>query len=89
MNKEKRQLYLKQLCLVRTHDRTPSKEKIIELRCEQCNNLLMNYYESGYDYIIVFQGIAIKCSRCKRIMNLKKYTEGMIKHKLDGSVFRL
>ena len=82
MNKEKRQLYLKQLCLVRTHDRTPSKEKIIELRCEQCNKLLMNYYES-------FQGIAIKCSRCKRIMNLKKYTEGMIKHKLDGSVFRL
>ena len=65
------------------------KEKIIELRCEQCNKLLMNYYESGYDSIIVFQGIAIKCSRCKRIMNLKKYTEGMIKHNLDGSVFRL
>lgn len=89
MNREKRQLYLKQLCLIRTHDRTLSKKKIIELRCEQCNKLLMNYYESGYDSIIVFQGIAIKCSRCKRIMNLKKYTEGMIKHNLDGSVFRL
>ena len=51
----------------------------IELHCRECNMRLMDYMVSGNDDNIVLQGIVIKCPRCKRVMILKRYTEGMLK----------
>ena len=38
----------------------------------------MDYMVQEDDNAIVMQGIMIKCDRCKRVINLKKYTQRMI-----------
>ncbi len=50
---------------------------------------MMDYTLCQDDDRIVLQGITIKCSRCKRVMMLKKYTEGMIRKRADKGVFRI
>ena len=49
----------------------------------------MDYTLCQDDGRIVLQGITIKCNRCKRVMMLKKYTEGMIRKRADEGVFRI
>ena len=63
--------------------------KIIEIRCKKCNKLMMNYYLSGDDSMIALQNIGIKCDRCKRVMILKKYSEGMMKEHSENGTFRI
>lgn len=53
--------------------------EIIELRCKQCKQRLMDYMVTGNDEAVVLQNITLKCWRCKRALMLKKYTEGMQK----------
>ena len=50
---------------------------------------MMDYTLCQDDDRIVLQGITIKCNRCKRVMMLKKYTEGMIRKRADKGVFRI
>ena len=50
---------------------------------------MMDYTLCQDDDRIVLQGITIKCNRCKRVMMLKKYTEGMIRKRVDKGVFRI
>ena len=50
---------------------------------------MMDYTLCQDDDRIVLQGITIKCNRCKRVMMLKKYTEGMIRKRSDKGVFRI
>ena len=50
---------------------------------------MMDYTLVHDDERIVLQGITIKCSRCKRVMILKKYTEGMIRAHAEKGVFRI
>ena len=54
------------------------KIQIIEFRCKKCNRRIMDYMVQEDDNAIVMQGIMIKCDRCKRVINLKKYTQRMI-----------
>ena len=55
-----------------------NKENVIEIRCKKCNKLMMEYFVCGDDSAVALQNIGIKCDRCKRVMILKKYSEGMI-----------
>ena len=56
----------------------------VQLHCRECNARMMDY-----TLCQDLQGITIKCSRCKRVMMLKKYTEGMIRKRADKGVFRI
>ncbi len=49
---------------------------VIEIRCKKCNKLMMEYFVCGDDSAVALQNIGIKCDRCKRVMILKKYSEG-------------
>ena len=49
----------------------------VQLHCRECNARMMDYTLCQDDDRIVLQGITIKCNRCKRVMMLKKYTEGI------------
>ena len=57
----------------------------IQLRCKECKQRLMDYTFVGEDDRIVLQNITMKCCRCKRVLMLKKYTEGMLRqHSVNG-----
>lgn len=59
---------------------------MIELRCKQCKQRLMDYTLTNNDETIVLQNLTFKCWRCKRVMMLKKYTEGMLRlHSVNGT----
>ena len=55
-----------------------NKGNVIEIRCKKCNKLMMEYFVCGDDSAVALQNIGIKCDRCKRVMILKKYSEGMM-----------
>ena len=61
----------------------------MEKNWSECNARMMDYTLCQDDDRIVLQGITIKCNRCKRVMMLKKYTEGMIRKRADKGVFRI
>ena len=66
------------------------KEKdYIELHCKECNMRMMDYTLSYNDELVVLQGITMKCHRCKRVMMLKKYTEGILRTRARNGVFRI
>lgn len=50
----------------------------IELHCKECNQRFFDYIVTGNNETIVLQGISLKCARCKRVLVLKKYTEGIL-----------
>ena len=52
-----------------------NKGNVIEIRCNKCNKLMMEYFVCGDDSAVALQNIGIKCDRCKRVMILKKYSE--------------
>ena len=66
-----------------------NKENVIEIRCKKCNKIMMEYFVCGDDSAVALQNIGIKCDRCKRVMILKKYSEGMMKHNLEREAFRI
>ena len=66
-----------------------NRDKVIEIRCKKCNKLMMEYFMSGDDAAVVLQNIGIKCDRCKRVMILKKYSEGMMKEHSENGIFRI
>ena len=71
-------------------ERTESnKENVIEIRCKKCNKLMMEYFVCGDDSAVALQNIGIKCDRCKRVMILKKYSEGMMKEHSENGTFRI
>ena len=55
----------------------------IELRCSKCNMKLMDYMIQNDDTACALNGVSLKCSRCKRVIMLMKYTEAVIR---QGSV---
>ena len=55
----------------------------IELRCSKCNMKLMDYMVQNDDTACALNGVSLKCSRCKRVIMLMKYTEAVIRR---GSV---
>ncbi|MBO5088805.1 MAG: hypothetical protein J6C01_09025 [Lachnospiraceae bacterium] len=63
--------------------------EIIELRCKQCKQRLMDYMVTGNDEAVVLQNITLKCWRCKRVLMLKKYTEGMIRMNSVKHTYRI
>lgn len=65
------------------------EKKNIQLHCKKCNQRLMDYTVHHNENAIVIQGITIKCSRCKRVLILKKYTEGMLKNCACDNVFKV
>ena len=53
----------------------------IEVQWKECNQRFFDYMVTGNNETIVLQGISLKCARCKRVLVLKKYTEGiLLKH---------
>lgn len=61
----------------------------IELRCRKCNKYIMNYTLTGDDSAVVLQNIEIKCDRCKRIMRLMKYTEGVLRLQAKDGILKI
>lgn len=66
-----------------------NNKDVIEIRCRQCKKLMMNYHVCGDDSAVALQGIGVKCDRCKRVMILKKYTEGILISRLTDGAFRI
>lgn len=63
-----------------------NKDGIVELRCKKCNKHFMDYIIQNDDTAVVMQSISIKCERCKRVMVLKRYTEGfLLSHSKKGA----
>lgn len=54
----------------------------IEFRCKACNNRL-------FDYISGDMHIEMKCTRCKRVMVLKNYTEILIRKEAIKGALRI
>ena len=50
---------------------------------------MMEYFACGDDSAVALQNIGIKCDRCKRVMILKKYSEGMMKEHSENGTFRI
>lgn len=66
------------------------KEKnYIELHCRQCNQRLMDYILCYKDETTVLQGITLKCTRCKQVLMVKKYTEGILREYARNGVFKI
>lgn len=65
------------------------ENEIIELRCKQCRQRLMDYTLTNNDETIVLQNLTFKCWRCKRVMMLKKYTEGMLRLYSVNGTYRI
>lgn len=65
------------------------ENEIIELRCKQCKQRLMDYTLTDKDETIVLQHITMKCCRCKRVMILKKHTEGMLRVHAVNNTYRI
>lgn len=65
------------------------QNSIIEIRCRKCNKLIMKYFVCGDDSFVALQNVGIKCDRCKRVMILKKCSEGLIKNHLDNGSFKI
>ena len=66
--------------------------KQIEFYCKKCKkSLKMAYVLMGNDEALVLPGMIIRChiNRCTRVMEMKKYTEGMLIARADkeGKVF--
>ena len=61
----------------------------IELHCKQCNMRMMDYTLCYNDELVVLQGITMKCHRCKRVMMLKKYSEGFLRKHARNGMFRI
>ncbi len=57
------------------------REKI-EFRCKTCNNRL-------FDYVSGNMHIEMKCTRCKRVMILKSYTEKIIRNEAIKGIFKI
>ena len=51
--------------------------------------LMMEYFVCSDDSAVALQNIGIKCDRCKRVMILKKYSEGMMKEHSENGTFRI
>ena len=51
----------------------------IELRCSKCNMKLMDYMVQNDDTACALNGVSLKCSRCKRVIMLMRYTEAVIR----------
>ena len=49
----------------------------------------MEYFVCGDDSAVALQNIGIKCDRCKRVMILKKYSEGMMKEHSEDGILRI
>ena len=61
----------------------------IQFYCKTCKKSLRTTYTvSGDGNTFILENITIKCSCCKRIMRLKKYTEKMlIESSVDGKFY--
>lgn len=59
----------------------------IKICCKQCGRQLMCYTLQQDDNAIAVQNMEIKCTRCTRVMTLKKYTEGMISNRSKNGKF--
>ena len=51
--------------------------------------MCMKYFVCGDDSAVALQNIGIKCDRCKRVMILKKYSEGMMKENSEDGILRI
>ena len=55
------------------------KTDSIEIRCCKCNMKLMEYTLQHDDDALAINGMSFKCSRCRRVITLMKYTEAIMK----------
>ena len=76
-------------CMDKERTDLEKRKNRIEIHCRKCNQRLMDYTLSEKDETIVLQGITIKCTRCKRMLVMKKYTEGVLRKDSRDAVFRM
>lgn len=63
-------------------------DKII-FRCKthNCDHRFMDYYITGKDVDLHLEAFELKCTKCKRVLRLKKYTENMIIANSKNGIF--
>lgn len=63
----------------------------IEIRCKnsRCNKMFMNYYVTGNNVDLNLGGFELKCEKCKRVLQLKNYTEAMLIEHSENGVFQV
>lgn len=59
-----------------------STDNRIVIRCRKCNQRM-------FDYVSGDMHIEMKCSRCKRVMVMKNYTEGFLRAKAKNGEYRI
>lgn len=58
--------------------------RIVEFYCKKCKGSMhMSYGMTGDKNRQVMDGMIIKCARCKKVIIMKKCTEGMIERNTD------
>lgn len=64
--------------------------QLVDFYCKRCKcSTKVSYALSGDSDTPVLNGVVIKCHTCKRVMVMKKYTEGMVVAQVgkDGKIF--
>ena len=66
--------------------------KLKEIHCKQCKKHFFDYmveFNENSDDEIVMSGICMKCERCKRVITLKKYTQGYLISLSKKGIFKI
>lgn len=63
-----------------------NKGNVIEIRCNKCNKLMMEYFVCGDDSAVALQNIGIKCDRCVRFKSGYIPGESEIREAMDRAM---
>ena len=61
----------------------------ITIRCRRCNQFLLGYDLTHDDNKRILEQITLPPCRCKRVLRLMKYTEGILRMQAENNVVRL
>ncbi len=61
----------------------------ITIRCRRCNQFLLGYDLAYDDDKRILERITLPPCRCKRVLTLMKYTEGMLRKQAVDNIVRL
>lgn len=61
----------------------------ISIRCKRCNQFLLGYDLTHDDDKQILEQITLPPCRCKRVLRLVRYTEGMLRMQAKDSIVKL
>lgn len=61
----------------------------ISIRCKRCNQFLLRYDLVHDDDKRILERVTLPPCRCKRVLTLMKYTEGILREQAVDNIFRI